>query len=35
MRNNFSALLVFLLAPFIVFSQARLVEKVTKKADEI
>src|SRR4028119_2128360 len=35
MRNNFSALLVLLVAPFIVFSQARLVEKVSKKADEI
>src|SRR4028118_2423166 len=35
MKNNLVALMVFLLVPFIVFSQARLVEKVTKKGDEI
>src|SRR4028118_2116775 len=35
MKNNLVALMVLLVAPFIVFSQARLVEKVSKKADEI
>src|SRR3954452_2176060 len=35
MKNNFCVFLVWFIIPFSVFSQPKLVEKVTKKGDEI